>query len=352
MEKSLNEFDTIAERLKRAQEMINGFWIHDKEVSVFKSIQDANHKYASLLSSHREAFLRIQQGTEQLKNFSSFDADSQEVIRSLKGGTTSLSDRLPEFNKLNTSLMRSLEELKDIVHIQNPYTSIIKAIAENYSRSTSEFAVRFAKIRDRASKAPDALVKLATYGWFLPMDTDIDFILELEELIDNKQEELLNQKMINSYKKSLGEIFNELAIYHPTRKHIWNELSSLYKNKQYASANIVILANADGISNDVTKKKFFMKYGDRYLPQMEKVLSGRTYFAYNIFSAPIYAVIPINAHESDLKRFPIRLNRHEILHGADINHGTEINTLRLISFLKYLSDILRWYTEDLEEWTR
>ena len=44
--------------------------------------------------------------------------------------------------------------------------------------------------------------------------------------------------------------------------------------------------------------------------------------------------------EQDIHKFNCHLNRHEILHGINTNYGIEINSLKVISLLKYISDLL------------
>ena len=59
------------------------------------------------------------------------------------------------------------------------------------------------------------------------------------------------------------------------------------------------------------------------------------------FIVPMSEPTAINDHSSNLEKFPIRLNRHEILHGMDANYGTKLNSVKIISFLSYINDVLR-----------
>lgn len=61
---------------------------------------------------------------------------------------------------------------------------------------------------------------------------------------------------------------------------------------------------------------------------------------------PIYKKGVLNAWEKELDEFPIRLNRHEIVHGVDVNYGTEVNSLKTLSLLAYVDTILRVYNPD------
>jgi len=61
----------------------------------------------------------------------------------------------------------------------------------------------------------------------------------------------------------------------------------------------------------------------------------------NLLLTPIKEQNPIMAREEDLNKFPVKLNRHRILHGIDIDYGSEKNSFRCLSFVKYLSDLLQ-----------
>jgi len=61
-----------------------------------------------------------------------------------------------------------------------------------------------------------------------------------------------------------------------------------------------------------------------------------------IFMRPLMTNKPVFSHEKDLDSFPCKLNRHAILHGQDPDYGTEINSLKSISLLVYISDLVKY----------
>ena len=55
---------------------------------------------------------------------------------------------------------------------------------------------------------------------------------------------------------------------------------------------------------------------------------------------PLKNPIAVASSYNDRSNYPDVLNRHEILHGIDYEYGNEINSLKVISILNYISSIL------------
>ncbi len=53
----------------------------------------------------------------------------------------------------------------------------------------------------------------------------------------------------------------------------------------------------------------------------------------------------VNGCEQELYKSPVKLNRHAIIHGKDVNYGNEINSLKLISMLSYIDYILTQFNQ-------
>lgn len=60
----------------------------------------------------------------------------------------------------------------------------------------------------------------------------------------------------------------------------------------------------------------------------------------DLFLSPIKNQTPIMVREVDIRKYPCTLNRHEVLHGVNVNYGTEVNSLKCMSLLIYISDLL------------
>ncbi len=84
-----------------------------------------------------------------------------------------------------------------------------------------------------------------------------------------------------------------------------------------------------------------------YKPEIQESLMKTSNEIIQIILTPINDSTLINEHFDNLKKYPVRLNRHEILHGVDINYGTKLNSLKIISLVNYIDDITDHYIEDI-----
>ncbi|MBE7441015.1 MAG: hypothetical protein HS119_00985 [Flavobacteriales bacterium] len=55
---------------------------------------------------------------------------------------------------------------------------------------------------------------------------------------------------------------------------------------------------------------------------------------------PFKEYTAINASEEYLHDYPVKLNRHEILHGAVTDFDTELNSLKIISLVNFMDEML------------
>lgn len=76
------------------------------------------------------------------------------------------------------------------------------------------------------------------------------------------------------------------------------------------------------------------------LPEIKTELEKKNLKDSDFLLSPIQNKGSINAWEKELSKYPVRLNRHEIIHGRDLNYGKEINSLKLISMISYIDYIL------------
>ena len=56
--------------------------------------------------------------------------------------------------------------------------------------------------------------------------------------------------------------------------------------------------------------------------------------------SPLTETLPINASEYERQEDFEGLNRHIIMHGESLDYGTEVNGLKAISLINYISQVL------------
>lgn len=241
---------------------------------------------------------------------------------------------------LQKAMTPILELQKTFEHIRKIYASIPK-----FENPLLEQLEAFQKLGERlksyAENTPRYLLLIAQNGWFIELDCELNFPSEVVTEIQNKNIDGANDLMINYYSENLDRIFEELKQRHSDRTEILNQILFSYRNENYLVMIPSVLTQVDGICFDFTKKKFFIKEKDnKYLPEISSELEKSAGNFLSIYLSPLQNKTPIMVQEKDIYKFPCRLNRNEILHGVSIDYGSKINSLKVISLLKYISDLL------------
>lgn len=255
------------------------------------------------------------------------------------------------FREMQDRLKPTMEAQKRIEHlntIQKSFENISKIYASSIPKFNNVFLEQLNSfkgigklLKEYEEKTPDYLLLIAQNGWFMELDCEMKFPSEIAiDFKDNKSENA-NEKLINYYTENLSRIFSELSSRHINRKEIFEQILSTFQRCEYYTVIPCILSQVDGICFDFTKKKFFIKEkGNKYLSQISSELEKSVSNFLSIYLSPLKNQTPIMVQEKQISEFPCKLNRHEILHGINTDYGTKENSLKVISLLKYISDLL------------
>lgn len=246
-------------------------------------------------------------------------------------------------NEQNTAIQKSLKEISSTLHksfenINKIYSSMTKfknPIFENLET----FKELGERLKEYTEKTPEYFLLIAQYGWFIDLDSELNFASKIVDRIQNAEIKKANELLVEYYKTNIDEIFKSLIKRHPNRKEIFEEILYSFKNDNHFTLIPTVLTQVDGICFDFTKKKFFIK-DNKYLPQVTSELEKVAGNFLVLYLSPLQNQTPIMVREQDIHKFNCHLNRHEILHGINTNYGIEINSLKVISLLKYISDLL------------
>lgn len=243
----------------------------------------------------------------------------------------------------NTVIQKSLKEIsstlqKSFENINKIYSSMPKFKNPIFD-NLETFKELGERLKEYAEKTPEYFLLIAQYGWFIDLDSELNFASKIAYRIQNDEIEKANELLVEYYKTNIDEIFKSLIKRHPNRKEIFEEILYSFKNNNHFTLIPTVLTQVDGICFDFTKKKFFIK-DDKYLPQVTSELEKVAGKFLVLYLSPLQNQTPIMVREQDIHKFNCHLNRHEILHGINTNYGIEINSLKVISLLKYISDLL------------
>lgn len=241
-------------------------------------------------------------------------------------------------------LRTSKESEEAIKAIQN----FVKECAEHFNKpilNQNSIAQLANSIKIYQERAPDGLIELSNYGWYLGYDslprTPIELSHNLKQGLENEVDQFLSEY----YEEELDNIESRLIGRNPKRKEILKEGFANHRKNNFYSSITLLLTQADGLCYDRAKKFYFqnnhkLKRENIYKPAIQEDLEKNEKMFLREFLAPMNNPSAINETMEKIVNFPVRLNRHEIIHGTDTDYGTKINSLKTISFLNYLNDVL------------
>lgn len=236
-------------------------------------------------------------------------------------------------------MLHNSEEIKERIKILQ---DILKEHTDKCQNPLATFS-EIMKIIEK--KGPSGILELASYGWYLDFNCRPKTPIELGEKLKNGQEKEVNIFLVNYYEKELDNIEIRITEKNKHRKLIIKEAFDNHRKENYCSSITLMLTQVDGFCYDKAKKVYFknnpkLSRKKKYKPEIEEILANDTSFLTKLFLVAMSEPTAINEHSGNLDEFPIRLNRHEILHGIDSSYGTKLNSLKIISFLSYINDVL------------
>ncbi|MCF8307951.1 MAG: hypothetical protein K9I68_02985 [Bacteroidales bacterium] len=197
------------------------------------------------------------------------------------------------------------------------------------------------RLKEYAEKTPEYFLLIAQHGWFIDLESELNFPSKVAYHIQDNEIDTANELLVEYYKTNFDRIFDSLIKRHHNRKEILEQIKTSFEKGNHTLLIPSVLTQVDGICFDFTKRKFFIKEKENnHLPQVSSELEKSAGNFLELYLSPLQNQTPIMVREQDISKFPCQLNRHKILHGTSTDHGTEMNSLKVISLLKYVSDLL------------
>ena len=260
-------------------------------------------------------------------------------------------DKLNLSPTLKLYLDKLSETFSRIVELESS-TAIAKSISiissrivelESSAAIAKSISVVSKNVSEILEKMPDSMLKLAECGWFIDSEMEYNLANAAANSIKKGNLSSVDEYFISYYTEHIVEIFDTLERRHPERKHILQEIYSAHIDERYLLSIPAILSQIDGVCFDSYKAKFFIKDKSyNYNPEVTSHILKQYQDVLDPYLSPFKNKIPISAREQDMATYQCQLNRHKILHGVDTAYGTEINSLKCLSLLKYISDISKY----------
>lgn len=175
----------------------------------------------------------------------------------------------------------------------------------------------------------------AQNGWF-----PNDFItLDFEKYVDKGKGEI-DTYMVEEIQSVLVNIHHRIVELYPERKHILDVAFELHTQSNYIASIPLFLTQTDGIFAKYVKSYLFTER-DKRIKNVLEIVGEDSHKA--IILAPLLQNTEFSEYTGNSKRShkDKAPNRNGILHGSSkhLDYGSEINSLKCISLLAYVSTI-------------
>lgn len=193
------------------------------------------------------------------------------------------------------------------------------------------------QFREMPGEVRVQLAVLMARGWCLDPEMPHTWGRDLADAFEEGQEEEAQQWLVDYFKGRLDEIEKTLVDRHPSRAAIITDAFQAHREGRYSLSIPVMLTQADGVIYDKHQRQLFTKKSKAGLKEL--VLNMPADDLRVIFIEALSVDIPLTRRTQELPAGFDGLNRHAVLHGTDLNYGTEINGLRAVSILNLASHL-------------
>lgn len=174
---------------------------------------------------------------------------------------------------------------------------------------------------------------LACRGWFFSIRLPLREMVIIRSLPGKSNEEV-DEAMSKIYNSNISSIQEELCVRFPNRSELIRETFRAHEHEWYNLSVLGFFSLADGIYIDLSgvKKSVYSKkrgtdepLSKNFIDQMNLEESMLMYLEL------LRTETALNVAKG--KRDPDLLNRHAVMHGTSTDYGTEINSLKALSYL-------------------
>lgn len=171
---------------------------------------------------------------------------------------------------------------------------------------------------------------LARMGWFFPIKILVRELVVIRSL-PGRSRKVVDKTMCKIYKDSRPYIQEELCDRFPKRCNLINESFLAHDHGWYSLSVLGFLSLADGIFIELSGIKSVYGKKDKH-PLSKKFVDQVNPKKYISTYLELFRIVTA-LNEDKHRREPTILNRHAVMHGTSTDYGTEINSLKSLSFL-------------------
>jgi hypothetical protein len=208
--------------------------------------------------------------------------------------------------------------------------------------SESETQFLFEKIFQRVhcDEARYAAEVFSQNGWFMDMNFPAAPAPNIAEHYEKDKGKHADAILSEYYRRRVPEIRDALILKYPGRSRILTKAFRMHLEMEYDICVPLFLIHADGICKDVFGRDFF-KINKNGLAARPIVDGRKPDWVWDAVTEPFRLRLPLAKGCKD----PNAWNRHVILHGRNVDYGSEINSLKAISLLSFLCSLDNYLNE-------
>lgn len=250
--------------------------------------------------------------------------DFMELVRERMGDEAfkSFKERA-EFVKKQKELVQAITKAKEFIafKMENPY----KKLKEGEDQ-----------LKDNIAKV---VIELSKYGWYANYSFSLIDLTEAYQLLKKKGigelDEYMSAKIIEQY----ANIKKTLLERHVDRRKPLEAAFRAHEMKEFFLSIPVWFAQTDGVSKDLTQLQFFLNNNKDHSPKVASWAKETPKIWMHI--ALCAALLDKGAFQKHYSQpNEIDITRHAVLHGESNDYGSELNSLKAISLIMYISDVM------------
>ena len=225
------------------------------------------------------------------------------------------------------------------------FNSMLEPVFHDFEEATRGFK-EF--VDAMPARARHDLPILAARGWYMGQEMAARAPSEMAREIEAGDTQAVDDFMVEHFQDRARNIRADLTAKYPHRERFLSKAFDAHERGEFELSIPVFLAQADGICSDRTAKLLFQRENKR--PQIAVYIASVITDAYQAaLLSPLTENHAISLSKGERPANFDGLNRHQVLHGESLDYPTEINSLKAISLLNYLSWVLHFSDEDSEE---
>lgn len=220
------------------------------------------------------------------------------------------------------------------------YQKVEEDINEQWIDAIEEF--RKAQV-DQPPIIQEAVTLLAEHGWYLDTDMTFSQLIFLRDQLNDTQLDntVIYEALIQYFENKLQEIEKLVGENFPNRKKIIDDAFNAHRRQEYNLSIPVLLAQIDGICKEITGHYYFIRVKGGKKPQTAHYVDKEFIPSTKALLNPLADISTINKSQQERYKGFDGLNRHQVLHGESLDYGTKENSLKIISLLNYVVQVLK-----------